>query len=60
MEYSESYFDLSISADSVDLPYSMALHDAVMLYAHAATKVLQGDGQDHNYIGPYLYMATTV
>ena len=33
-----------LSADRVDLTYSIALHDAVMLYAHAATKVLSEGG----------------
>ena len=41
-DYSKSGFGLS--ADSVDLAYSLALHDSIMLYAHAATKVLAEGG----------------
>ena len=43
-EYSESYFNITVSAESVDLTYSQTLYDAVMLYAHAATKVLSEGG----------------
>ena len=43
-EYSKSHFNFAVSADSVDLTFSTALHDAVMLYAHAATKVLAEGG----------------
>ena len=47
-KYSKSHFDIAVSPDSVDLPFSAALYDEVMLYAHAATKVLSkgGDLQD--------------
>ena len=38
-DYTKSKFNISTSPDSVDLTYSLALHEAVMLYAHAATKV---------------------
>ena len=41
-EYSMSRFGLNSSV--VDLPYSAALYDAIMLYAHAATKVLSKGG----------------
>ena len=43
-DYAKSDFNLTVSPDSVDLTYSAALHDAIMLYAHAVTKVLsEGD-----------------
>ena len=47
-EYSKSFFNTSTTADSVDLVHSAALHDAIMLYAHAVTKLLSkgGDWQD--------------
>ena len=37
--YSESHVNLEIAAESVDLQYSVALYDAVMLFAHAAKSV---------------------
>ena len=43
-EYTKSRFNISSSPDSVDLTFSVALHEAVMLYAHAATKVLAEGG----------------
>ena len=43
-DYSKSSFNISLSTDAVDLTYSVALHDAVMLYAHAATSVLAEGG----------------
>ena len=43
-KYAASSFNISVSADSVDVTYSVALHDAIMLYAHAATKVLSEGG----------------
>ena len=43
-DYSQTFFDIAVSPDSVDLAYSVALHDAIMLYAHAATKVLSEGG----------------
>ena len=43
-DYSQTFFDIAVSPDSVDLVYSAALHDAIMLYAHAATKVLSEGG----------------
>ena len=43
-DYSKSHFDITVRPESVDLAYSVALYDAIMLYAHAATKVLsEGD-----------------
>ena len=42
--YSNSTFNITTSADSVDLRHSIALHDAIMLYAHAATKLLTEGG----------------
>ena len=42
-EYSK-HFNSTVSPDSVDLAVSAALHDAIMLYAHAATKVLSEGG----------------
>ena len=47
-EYSKSHFDITVLPDSVDLEYSVALFDAVMLYAHAATKVLAEGGDLHD------------
>ena len=47
-DYTQSRFDITVSPDDVDLTYSVALHDAVMLYAHAATKVLSEGGELHN------------
>ena len=47
-DYTKSSFNISLSADSVDLTYSVALHDAIMLYAHAATKVLSEEGNLHD------------
>ena len=49
-DYSKSRFNITITAESVDLTHSVALYEAIMLYAHAATKVLSeggnlGDGQ---------------
>ena len=43
--HSRTFFDLDVSPDLVDLTYSAALHDAIMLYAHAATRVLS-EGRD--------------
>ena len=42
-DYTKSKFNVTLSPDSVDVTYSMALYNAVMLYAHAATKVLLND-----------------
>ena len=42
--YSMSHFNISVCPDSVDLAYSVALFDAIMLYAHAATKVMLEGG----------------
>ena len=44
-DYSKSKFNMTVSPDSVDLTYSAKLHDAIMLYAHAVTK-LMSDGSD--------------
>ena len=46
--YSKTRFNITLPADSVDLTYSAALHDANMLYAHAATKVLSEGGDLHD------------
>jgi ABC-type branched-subunit amino acid transport system substrate-binding protein len=43
-DYSMSHFNISVRADSVDLAYSAALYDAIMLYAYSATKVLSEGG----------------
>ena len=40
----QSRFNLTLSPDLVNLGYSAALHDAIMLYANAATKVLAEGG----------------
>lgn len=47
-DYSTSHFNITVAADLVDLTFSAALHDAVMLYAHAATKVLNNRGDLHD------------
>ena len=47
-EYAKSAFNITIPAESVDLTYSVALHNAIMLYAHAATKVLSEGGDLHD------------
>ena len=44
-DYSNSSFNITLAPDAVDLTYSTALYDAIMLYAHAANKVLE-DGKD--------------
>ena len=46
--YSKSHFNLTVSPDSVDLPYSAALYDAIMLYAHATTKMISKGGNLHD------------
>ena len=46
--HAASSFNITTSAESVDLQYSIALHDAVMLYAHAATTVLAETGNLNN------------
>ena len=43
-DYTKSHFDLPVHAAGVDLTYSVTLHDAVTLYALAATKVLAVGG----------------
>ena len=47
-DYSKSHFNITVSPDSVDLAASAMLYDAIMLYAHSATKVVLegGDLQD--------------
>ena len=47
-EYTASNFNIDLPTDSVDLTYSAALYNAIMLYAHAATKVLSEDGDHHD------------
>ena len=43
-DYTKSHFNLTLSPDSVDVTYSVALHAAIMLYAHGVTRVLsEGD-----------------
>ena len=44
-DYSKSHFNISVPPNLVDLTYSTALYDAIMLYAHAATK-LMSEGSD--------------
>ena len=45
---SKSHFDIIVHADSVDLAYSVALYDAIMLYAHAATTLMSEGGNLHD------------
>ena len=47
-EYTGSHFNLSLGLDSVDVVYGAALHDAVVLYAHAATKMLSQSADIHD------------
>ena len=47
-DYTKSRFDFVVAADAVDLTYSAALHDAIVLYAHATTKLLSQGGDVHN------------
>ena len=47
-DYTASSFNNTLAPDSVDLTQSAALYDAVMLYAHAGTKVLAEGGDLHN------------
>lgn len=46
--YTASSFNITVSADEVDIVFSAALFDAIMLFAHAATKVLSEGGGVHN------------
>ena len=46
--YSKSHFNLTVSPDSVDLAFSAALYDAIMLYAHATTKMISKGGNLHD------------
>ena len=46
MNYTQSHFGIVLNSSAdVDLTYSTALFDTVMLYAHAATKVLSEGGE---------------
>ena len=47
-DYSKSHFNLTLSPDSVDLTYSAALYDAIMLYAYGATAVMLEGGDLHD------------
>ena len=44
-DYTKSHFNLTVSPDLVDVTYSAALHNAIMLYAHAATAMIL-EGKD--------------
>ena len=50
--YTESHFNTTVNYMDVDLTHSTALFDAVMLYAHAATKLMieGGDLRDYNAV----------
>ena len=43
-DHTSSSLNISTSANEVDLTYSVALHDAIMLYALAATRILTKGG----------------
>ena len=43
-DYSRSHFNITVSPDSVDLARSAALYHAIVLYAHATTKVMSKGG----------------
>ena len=47
-DYTKSHFNVTVSPESVDITFSAALHDAIMLYAHAATNVLAEGGDLHD------------
>ena len=47
-DYSKSHFNTTVSPDAVDLTYSTALYDAILLYAHAATQVMSEGHDVHN------------
>ena len=42
--YSKLHFEVASTADSVNLMFSAALYDAIMLYAHGATTVMSKGG----------------
>ena len=42
-DYSKSYFNLTVGPESVDT-YSVAMYEAIMLYAHAVTKLMSEGG----------------
>ena len=46
--YSKSHFETASSAESVNLMFSAALYDAIMLYAHGATTVMSKGGNLHD------------
>ena len=41
-------FNVSLTAEEVDLPYASTLYEAIMLYAHAASKTLSRGGDLHD------------
>ena len=43
-DYSKSHFNFTVSPDSVDWDKSAALYNAIMLFAHAATKLMSEGG----------------
>ena len=43
-DYSKLHFNLSVRPDLVNLPFSTALYDAIMLFAHAGTKLMSERG----------------
>ena len=47
-DYTKSHFNISVDPDSVNLAFSAALYDAIMLYAHAATAVMSKGGDLHD------------
>ena len=47
-KYSTPHFGVAGSADSVNIQDSVALHEAIMLYAHAVTKLLLEGGDLNN------------
>ena len=47
-KFSKSHFNVTVVPASVDLAYSAALFDAIMLYAHAATKMMPEGGDLRN------------
>ena len=49
-----------LRADTVELTYSVALHEAIMLYAHAATKVLSEGGDIQNGLAMTAAVQSTV
>ena len=47
-DYTRSGFAFDLSPDAVDIEFSVLLHESIVLYARAATKVMLGGGDFHD------------